>query len=132
MDSAPLPEMPALEDLAAREPGLELLVLFGSRGRGDARPVSDWDFGYLADKTFHPEAFLGRLVQTLGTERVDLADLERAGALLRFRAAREGRAVHERTPGRFAEFWLAAVHFWCDAGPLIREGYEANLASLRP
>ena len=32
----------------------ELLVLFGSRARGEARHGSDWDFGYLADKRFDP------------------------------------------------------------------------------
>jgi predicted nucleotidyltransferase len=130
--AAAIPELAVVSELAAGEPGLELLVLFGSRARGDAGPTSDWDFGYVAGEEFVPEAFLARLVDSLKTERVDLADLDRAGALLRFRAARDGKPVHERTNGTFAEFWLAAVHFWCDAGPLIRAGYEANLASLGP
>ncbi len=30
---------------------LRLLILFGSRARGDARPGADWDCGYLADET---------------------------------------------------------------------------------
>jgi predicted nucleotidyltransferase len=128
----PVPELSGVSELAAREPGLELLVLFGSRARGDASAASDWDFGYLASEPFVAEAFLSRLVEALKTERIDLANLERAGGLLRFRAARDGVVVHERVPDAFADFWMAAVDFWCDAGPLIRAGYEANLASLGP
>jgi len=30
------------------------------------------------------------------------------------------------------KLWLEAVHFWCDAGPLIRDGYGHVLARLRP
>lgn len=131
IDVVATPELARIKDFAASEPGLDLLVLFGSRARYDARTDSDWDFGYIARGGFAPEAFVARLVAHLRTERIDLADLDRAGALLRFRAARDGKVVHER-PGTFARFWLAAVDFWCDAGPLITAGYDANLASLGP
>ena len=123
-------EIERVEVLARLEPNLHLLVLFGSRARGDARADSDWDFAYLAGRGFAPESLLSRLVAAVGTERVDLVDLERAGALLRFRVARDGHVIHEDASGAFARFWLDAVHFWCDAGPLINAGYEANLASL--
>ena len=132
IDVVAIPELARIKDLAASEPGLDLLVLFGSRARDDARTDSDWDFGYIARGAFAPEAFVARLVAHLRTERIDLADLDRAGALLRFRAARDGKVVHERPAGAFARFWLAAVDFWCDAGPLITAGYDANLASLGP
>lgn len=36
---------------AARTPGTEALVLFGSRARGMADELSDWDFHLIADKT---------------------------------------------------------------------------------
>lgn len=35
--------------MLARHDGLDLLVLRGSRARGDALPGSDWDLGYLGD-----------------------------------------------------------------------------------
>ena len=38
----------ALRQVAARQSGLQLLVLFGSRARGEATARSDWDLGYLA------------------------------------------------------------------------------------
>jgi predicted nucleotidyltransferase len=132
IDVVATPELAGIKDLAASFPGLDLLVLFGSRARGDARPDSDWDFGFIARSDFAPEAFVARLVAQLRTERIDLADLDRGGALLRFRAARDGKVVHEGAAGAHARFWLAAVDFWCDAGPLITAGYDANLASLGP
>jgi uncharacterized protein len=122
----------ALADIGTGHAHLCLLVLFGSQARGEARPGSDWDLGYLARAGFDPDALLLDLVTRLGTDRVDLVDLARAGAQLRFRAAAEGQLLHEGRTGCFEKFWLEAVHFWCDAGPLIRDGYAHVLARLRP
>ncbi len=117
--------------VAARHPGLTLLLLHGSRARGDAHSHSDWDFAYLADGRLDPDALLADLVLAMGSDRVDLADLSRAGGLLRYRAARDGRPVFEGEEGAFERFWLQAVTFWCDAEPVLRRGYEAILAELR-
>ncbi len=110
-----------------RANGLSLLVLVGSRARGDARAGSDWDFGLLSDSGFDVEAFLGELVSLLGNERIDLVDLRRAGALFRFRAARDGIPLHQAEPGNFDRFWLEAVSFWCDVEPVLRPAYDALL-----
>ncbi len=129
-DPRPLPA--GLAAILQGHPALRLLVLFGSRARTDARPASDWDLAYVASDGLDPDALLLDLVRALGTDRVDLVDLERAGAQIRYRAAAEGRVVHEARPGAFAEFWLAAVDFWCDAEPVLRSGYADVLARLRP
>jgi predicted nucleotidyltransferase len=117
--------------LAAQAPGLELLVLHGSRGRGDERPGSDWDLAYLAEPTFDPDAFLADLVLALGTTKIDLANLAGAGGLFRYRVARDGEPLFEAREGAFAGFWMRAVSFWCDAEPILRPGYEAILAEYR-
>lgn len=119
-----------IREIAAGQTGLRLAVLFGSRARGDATDRSDWDIGYLADARFDRERFLADLIAALGTEQIDLVDLERAGGLVRFRAARDGIALFEHAPDAFARFWLDAVSFWCDMGPIIRAGYEDILAEL--
>jgi len=116
--------------LAREWPGLALLLLIGSRARSDAREGSDWDFGYLGGPAFEPLAFLADLAGLLRTDRIDLVDLQRAGAQLRFRAAAEGRVLHATDPAAFARFWMEAVSFWCDAGPVIQEGYREVLADL--
>ena len=127
----PSPIFETLDGIGASHPGLRLLVLFGSRARGDAGAESDWDLGYLAEPSFDPDALLLDLVTRLATDRVDLVDLARAGGQIRFRVAADGRVVYEDEPSRFERFWLEAVHFWCEAGPLIREGYTDVLARLR-
>jgi len=112
--------------------GLSLLVLFGSRARGDAQPASDWDFGYIGSTTFDPDRLLAALVAAVGSDRVDLIDLTRTGAQLRFRAAGDGRPLLEADHGAFSRFWLDAVSFWCDIEPILRAGYAQVLTDLGP
>ena len=109
--------------------GLDLLVLHGSRARGDAGPFSDWDLGYLGEAD--PDALAAAVSQLVGSDAVDVVDFVRASALLRFRAARDGVALLERSPDAFLHFRLEAVRFWCDAGPVIRAAQDDVLASLR-
>ena len=111
--------------------GLELLILFGSRARDDARPGADWDCGYLADEAADIPALLAALVEALGDDRVDLVDLGRAGGLLRYRAARDGRLVHEASAGLFDRYRLDAARFWCENAPVFEVGYDEVLESLR-
>lgn len=120
----------AIHQVSAGHPGLSLVVLFGSRARADATERSDWDIGFLADERVEREGLLADLVATLRTEQIDLVDLARAGGLVRFRAARDGIAVFEATPDAFGRFWVETVSFWCDAGPVIRAGYDDLLAEL--
>ena len=70
------------------------------------------------------------LVAVAGTEAIDLVDLDRAGGLMRFRAARDAVVLFEAGDGAFARFWFEAVSYWCDMGPIIRAGYDAILEDL--
>lgn len=111
-------------------PGLRLLLVFGSRARGASHDQSDWDLGYLSTTDMDPAALRVRLIDVLGTDRVDIVDLERASGLLRYRAARDGELVFEARPGLGDEFRLDAVRFWCDAVAVLQRGYEDVLAEL--
>ncbi len=119
-----------LEGVASGHPALELFVLHGSRARGDAGPLSDWDFGYLAGPALDPAALQADLVATLGTEEVDVVDLTRASGQLRHRVAADGVVLFEARPDAFEEFWLEAVPYWCDMQAVIRAEYEAALERL--
>ena len=112
----------------ARHPALDLLVLFGSRARGEARGASDWDFGYLGQPGLDVDLLLADLVTATRSDRVDLVDLDRAGGQLRMRAARDGIALFERRPEAFAGFAFEAASFWCDAEPVLRTAYDRLLA----
>jgi predicted nucleotidyltransferase len=117
----------ALASLAQAQEGLTLLMLFGSRARGDAHEGSDWDLGYLAASGFDDAALLGHIVEVLGSERVDLVDLARASGLLRFRAARDGVLIHETEPGAGDRFRIEAARFWHDVEPVLLPAYERFL-----
>lgn len=112
---------------AARHPALELLLLFGSRARSDARSASDWDFAYLGGSGLDADQLLADIVTATRSDKVDLVDLARAGGQLRFRAARDGVAVFEGRPGAFDAFAYEAASFWCDAEPVLRVAYERLL-----
>jgi predicted nucleotidyltransferase len=120
-----------VRDVASRTSGLSLLALFGSRARADAHAHSDWDFGYLADDTLDVAALLAAPVETVGSDRVDLVDLDRASGLLRYRAARDGVALFESRSRLMEGFCLDAADFWCDAEPILRRGYDDVLADLK-
>lgn len=119
-----------LRSVAARHEGLRLLVGHGSRPRRQNHARSDWDFGFLGNEAVDPAALHVALTRALGTDDVDLVDLDRASALLRFEAARHGRCIYEATGGEHAAFQLAATLFWCDAEWVIRRAHHAVLAEL--
>jgi predicted nucleotidyltransferase len=120
----------SLRALARATPGLQLLVLFGSRARHDTWDGSDWDLGYIGEASFDPDAFLARMIDLLGSERIDLVDLDRAGGQLRYRVARDGYLLHADRDARYERFWLDAVSFWCDAQTVLRKGYDRVLREL--
>lgn len=117
-----------LRDVAARTAGLELLVPL-VRARDDAHELSDWDLGYLADATLDVSGLLASIVETAGSDRVDLGSRScRRAAPLSSRA--HGRLVFEARPRLMETFCLEAADFWCDAEPILRRGYDGVLAAL--
>jgi predicted nucleotidyltransferase len=124
------PRVDAMRKIAQATCGLRLLALHGSRSRDDARPDSDWDFGYLCDGGFDLDELRAHLVQALDCDRVDLADLRRASGQLRYRVARDGQVVFARHEGDWERFWMDAVSFWCDAGPVLRKAYDGSVREL--
>ena len=120
----------ALRPVAEARRALRLLLVHGSRARGEAHEGSDWDLAYLADPDLDAGELHAAASEALGTSAVDLVDLARASALLRFEAARSARCVHEREPGAHEAFVLEATLFWCDVEPVLRRAYAEVLASL--
>ena len=110
--------------------GLDLLILYGSRARGDARRNADWDFGYLGDDPMDVAGLLAALVEALGDDNVDLVDLDRTTGLLRFRAACDGLLVYESEFGVFDRYRLDAASFWCENVSIFERGYEETLEAL--
>jgi len=98
----------------ARETGLRLIVLFGSAVRDEARPPEDVDLGLLGNSAIDAVAVTNRLIEMLGEQRVDVADLGHADALLLMLVAREGVPLYEGQPGEFARFCSLAARRYAD------------------
>lgn len=97
-------------------PYLKLLVLFGSRARGDNFPSSDWDFALLFDEKLRQQYEPGRgwncyrscsvlqQILSLGDDEMDWIDLKNASELLAHEIAQDGVVIYESEPGVFQEF----------------------------
>lgn len=96
-------------------PYLELLILFGSRARGDHHPSSDWDFALLFDEdqrrqheqdgwSYFRSWSVLQQVFDLGDEEMDWVELKNASDLLAHAIARDGVVIYERQPGLFDQF----------------------------
>lgn len=109
-----------LADLPLAMPDLRLLVLFGSLVKG-RRPIrGDVDLGAQCDGPADLDALYLAIAPRLGTDRVDLIDLRRAGPLLAFEVARAGRLLFERRPGAFRAFQSLASRRYGDTAKLRR------------
>jgi hypothetical protein len=120
----------SLELQARSMPDLELLLLHGSRARNHSTSQSDWDFGYMASQGFDVARALAGIVEVICDDRVDLVNLATAGGLLRYRAARDGIVLFEYRPRLGEQFRLDAALFWCDAEPVLQQGYRAVLERI--
>jgi len=107
--------------IAEQHPTLKLLILFGSRARGDHAPTSDWDIAYLSEPgpdkgaTWFPGADLLFILSEHGQipgdsrserlrQRIDLIDLRTCSDILAHFVAQEGQIIYERDPGEFEHF----------------------------
>ncbi|ACK68400.1 DNA polymerase beta domain protein region (plasmid) [Rippkaea orientalis PCC 8801] len=105
--------------LVQKIPYLKMLILFGSRARGDTHPNSDWDFAALYDdklrnhnlKGFKWFEIYGVLADyfEISDEKIDLVDLNRCSPLIAHYVARDGQLLYEQEPGLFEEFKQKAL-----------------------
>lgn len=106
----------AIPKILEQVPYLKLLVLFGSRARGDHFPSSDWDFALLFDEELrqHYEPGKGwncyrswsvlQKILDLGDDEIDWIDLKNVSEFLAHEIARDGIAIYESEPGAFQDF----------------------------
>ncbi len=106
----------ALPQILEQIPYLKLLILFGSRARGDHFPSSDWDFALLFDEELRQRYEPGgglrcyrswgvlQRIFDLGDDEMDWIDLKNASDVLAHTIAAEGKVVYEKTAGAFEAF----------------------------
>ena len=121
---------PNFQTILKKHPALRLFIVFGSQGLKQAAPTSDWDLAFIADPGLDLGALYTDLILLLGTDGIDVVNLETANALHRFIAAQSSVPIFEKSSGEHEKFWFEAVNFWCDSGPLIKKEYHALLNTL--
>lgn len=117
----------AIRQVLAAGPPLQLAILFGSRGRGTARPGSDVDVAILPvdpGLSLREENLLvANLERTTGAP-VDLVRLDLAAPALRWRIARDGIVLLSTPPH-------AAPRFLARAGIEHDEFRELEMEAMR-
>ncbi|WOB69473.1 type VII toxin-antitoxin system MntA family adenylyltransferase antitoxin [Microcystis aeruginosa] len=93
-------------------PNLKLLILFGSRARGEHKPDSDWDFAVLYEERSAQKDISSLLkIYTLleqaleiPEDKIDVIDLKGCSPILAHYVARDGQLLYERETGLFEGF----------------------------
>lgn len=104
--------------------GVALAYLFGSTtDPSSEREAGDVDLAILTDG--NPVERLRLDIQdALGTERVDLVDLRRAGPVLRFEIIRAGGLLYARDDETLNRFELDTLHEYRDTAPMRKRQAE--------
>lgn len=122
---------------AARNlPGVAVLVVFGSRARGNHRPDSDLDIAVLPDTADfrarrHLQADLTVALAHLAPEdRVDVILLNEASEVLRQRIIETGRVLLNRDPEAWKELRVRTMREYGDSEYYRRLYHETQRSRL--
>lgn len=107
-------------------PNLNLLILFGSRARGEHRLDSDWDLAISHDETNRQTgikeisndyltslSILSDLFE-INRDLIDLIELDRCSPLMKYQVARDGKLIYEKNTGDFLKFRVRAWKEYAD------------------
>jgi predicted nucleotidyltransferase len=132
--------MPTLDEeiLSAVQhlPGIAVLVVFGSRARGDHRPDSDLDVAVLPDTVEsrarrYLQADLAAALAHLTLDGwVDVILLDEAPEVLRQRIMESGRVLLNRDPEAWKELRVRTMREYGDSEPYRRLYIEAQRRRL--
>ena len=104
-----------LPQILEQAPYIKLLVLFGSRARGDYSEKSDWDFAFLCDEELRKQYEKGGwdayrvwgILQNsynLGDDQIDAIEMKDCSAILAHNIAQDGQIIYEQNPEEFTHF----------------------------
>jgi predicted nucleotidyltransferase len=119
-----------LRDLDVAAPDVELVVLFGSVASDRPGPRRDVDVAVQCTGPADLDALYRLLAPRLGSDRLDLVDLRRAGPVLMMAVARSGQLLFERRGGLYRQFQALASRRFCDTAKLRRAQRRAIHAFL--
>lgn len=117
---------------------IKMLVLFGSRARGDIHTNSDWDFAVIYDEKqrldyvkdnpfswFELPAKIGQIFQ-INSDIIDVVELNHCSPLIGYHVARDGKVLYEGEPGSFLKFQCKAWKLYADTAK-FRKAQEESI-----
>jgi uncharacterized protein len=91
----------------AKKYNLLILVLFGSRAKGNFKKDSDYDFAFYTEKKISPQSenkLFNEIISLLKNENVDLININsNYDSKLRFEIFMRGILIYEKYKGLFAD-----------------------------
>ena len=105
-----------------KDKGLKLALVFGSVVTGKTHKRSDIDLAFLFENRVNILDLTNKVIRLMKTDNVDVVDLGRASPLLKFSAAKNGKALYEREPGLFSGFYSLAFRRYIDTKKLRDAG----------
>ncbi|MBI2120302.1 MAG: nucleotidyltransferase domain-containing protein [Parcubacteria group bacterium] len=106
----------------AEKHGLQMVVLFGSRARGEARVGSDTDIAIFAGekKSIREVSEMQiEFSEMFHIKNVELVDLSGRAPLFLKQVSGDGKVLYEQKPGIFDEFQIYAFKRYVEAKPLF-------------
>lgn len=128
--------------LIERIPYLKMLVLFGSRARGDTHAKSDWDFAALFDeelRKIHVANNTWKLLEVpqligevfnLNSDQIDVVELNNCSHIITHFVAKDGKLIYEKEQGEFERFCQKALKSEIEIKAIrksLRQKVEENL-----
>lgn len=135
------PTLTELQEIASQLPEqipyLKMLILFGSRARGDTHPKSDWDFAALYDEKLREEScnnrgfawfevpgILGEAF-SINSDEIDVVELNRCSPLIANFIAHDGKLIYEQESGQFEQFVKTHLMNELELQELERQLYQS-------
>lgn len=123
-------------------PNLNLLILFGSRARGNHNTDSDWDFAIIYDPKYpkinYQDAWEWlKIKQSLETifnipeDKIDVVNLDQCSPWLAHSIAQDGQVLYEKTSGEFEQFRQKALKSQAELKTYQQTVREKVRASLK-
>lgn len=137
-------ELERIRQAVEEIPGIDALLVFGSRARGTARPDSDLDIAFLPTAGYRPPPGLAgnlrvqimvALAHLAPEGRVDAISLDQAPATLRQRVMEHGRMVLCRDPAAWKALRLRTMKEYGDqqwARRMFRRALRQRILEGRP
>lgn len=115
------------QDEIIKKYDLKLLLLFGSRARGDARKDSDTDIAFFGNKRLDLEEkarLMMDLTSFLRTEKIDVVDLREASPLLFYAIFRDAKILYAGSMDTFYEFRVYAYKKYIESMPIYKDMFK--------